>query len=90
MLTRLCLTVVPCGLHPGVWQQQALRARELPRVQGPLHPRSAPRSGTPGQWLHPEQPTQRPAPCARPTHMYSVTGALLTVWAAAGMLASLP
>ena len=73
-----------------LWQQQALRAWELPRVQGPLHPRSAPRSGTPGQWLHPEQPTQRPAPRACPTHMYSVTGALLTVWAAAGMLASLP
>ena len=47
-----------------------------------------PQARTPG--LGSSVPTWAARPTPSTTHMYSVTGALLTVWAAAGMLVSLP
>lgn len=45
----------------------------------------------PSTFLLPAKAGPAPQGLARsPAHMYSVTGALLTVWAAAGMLVSLP
>ena len=78
----------PCGLHPGMWQQQALRARELRPVCRALSALAPPLTQAP-QGSDPT-PSRLPSARALPTHIYSVTGALLTVWAAAGMLASLP
>lgn len=68
----------------------------LPAAVQALHPASpspliARQSQAPQLHTHTHHP--RPYLCLFPavtTHMYSVTGALLTVWAAAGMLASLP
>lgn len=62
-----------------------------PLWYGPFSPCVAswgPLSSSPPSLALPVPAGATPSP--HTTHMYSVTGALLTVWAAAGMLASLP